>query len=76
MALEKRRFAEKVDFITSISFGDGSPDYGEKAGVMGSGPYRVITNQALFGFDQKTKRENDAPRVPPWKEPEGHPGSR
>lgn len=56
MALEKRRFVEKVDFITSIGFGDGSPDYREKAGVMGSGPYRVITNQALFGFDEETRR--------------------
>lgn len=56
MPLEKRRFVEKVDFITSIGFGDGSPDYREKAGVMGSGPYRVITDQALFGFDEMTKR--------------------
>ena len=23
---------------------------------MGSGPYRVITDQAVFGFDEKTKR--------------------
>ena len=23
---------------------------------MGSGPYRVITNEALFGFDEKTHR--------------------
>lgn len=56
MALEKRRFTDKVEFLTSIGFGDGSPDYREKAGVMGAGPYRVITNQALFGFDDKTRR--------------------
>jgi glutaconate CoA-transferase, subunit B len=56
MVLEKRRFVKKVDFITSIGFGDGSPDYRKKAGVMGSGPYRVITNQALFGFDHDTRR--------------------
>ena len=56
MALEKRRFARKLDFVTSIGFGDGSPDYRDKAGVMGSGPYRVITNQALFGFDVETRR--------------------
>ncbi len=56
MALEKRRFVDKLDFVTSIGFGDGSPDYREKAGVMGSGPYRVITNQALFGFDEETRR--------------------
>ncbi len=56
MALEKRRFVKNVQFITSIGFGDGSPDYREKAGVYGSGPYRVITNQALFGYDEETKR--------------------
>jgi glutaconate CoA-transferase, subunit B len=28
----------------------------EEAGVMGAGPYRVITNQALFGFDKYTRR--------------------
>ncbi len=56
MALEKRRFAKQLDFVTSIGFGDGSPDYRENAGVMGSGPYRVITNQALFGFDDDTRR--------------------
>lgn len=56
MALEKRRFTEKLDFITSIGYGDGSPDYRERAGVMGSGPYRVITDKAVFGFDDKTKK--------------------
>ena len=56
MALEKRRFVNKLEFLTSIGFGDGSPDYREKAGVMGSGPYRVITNEALFGFDEESKR--------------------
>ena len=56
MALEKRRFVEKLDFVTSIGYGDGSPDYRKKAGVLGAGPYRVITNQALFGFDEKTHR--------------------
>ena len=40
MPLEKRRFVEQVDFITSIGFGDGSPDYRKRAGVVGSGPYR------------------------------------
>lgn len=56
MALEKRRFVKQVDYVTSIGFGDGSPDYRERAGVMGSGPYRVITQFALFGFDEETRR--------------------
>jgi len=56
MVLEKRRFVKNLDFVTSIGYGDGSPDYREKAGVMGSGPYRVITDKAVFGFDGETKR--------------------
>lgn len=56
MALEPRRFVNKLDFVTSIGFGDGAENYREKAGVMGSGPYRVITNEALFGFDEGTRR--------------------
>ncbi len=69
MALEKRRFVNNVDFVTSIGFGDGSPDYREKAGVMGSGPYRVITQHALFGFDEETKRMKLL-EVAPGKTPE------
>lgn len=56
MVLEKRRFVNRLDFVTSIGYGDGSPDYREKAGVKGSGPYRVITNAAVFGFDKETKK--------------------
>lgn len=56
VALEKRRFTKKLDFITSIGYGDGSPDYRQRAGVMGSGPYRVITDKAVFGFDDNTKK--------------------
>ena len=56
MPLEKRRFVEKVDFLTSIGYGDGSIEYRKKAGVKGCGPYRVITDQAVFGFDEETRR--------------------
>lgn len=56
MALEKRRFVEKLEFLTSVGYGNGSPDYREKAGVLGRGPYRVITNAALFGFEEKTRQ--------------------
>jgi glutaconate CoA-transferase subunit B len=56
MPLEKRRFVEKMDFLTSVGSGNGSPEYRKKAGVKGSGPYKVITDQAVFGFDKETKR--------------------
>lgn len=56
MALESCCFVEKLDFVSSIGYGDGSPDYRRRAGVLGAGPYRVITDQALFGFDKETRR--------------------
>ena len=56
MALEKRRFVKKLDFLTSVGFGDGSATFREKSGVTGSGPFRVITNEALFGFDEQSRK--------------------
>lgn len=56
MTLEQCRFVEKLDFVTSIGYGDGTPDYRLRTGVLGSGPYRVITSQALFGFHEKSRR--------------------
>lgn len=46
----------RVDFITSPGYLDG-PDARERAGLpVGTGPYRVVTDQAVFGFDDETKR--------------------
>ena len=53
--LEKRKFVPKLDFITSPGYLDGSPRAREKAGLpAGTGPYRVITPEAVFGYDEKT----------------------
>jgi len=52
---EKRRFPERVSFITSPGFISG-PGAREKVGLRGGGPYRVITDLAVLGFDEKTKR--------------------
>jgi len=52
----KRTFVSKVDFLTTPGYLDG-PGAREKAGLpQGTGPYRVITQLAIFGFDDKTKR--------------------
>lgn len=54
---EKRRFLEKVDFITSPGYLDGSPGAREKAGLpRGTGPYRVVSSMALFGYDDSTRK--------------------
>jgi glutaconate CoA-transferase subunit B len=53
---EKRKFVKKMDFITSPGYLDGSPHARERAGLpTGSGPYRVVTPEAVFGFDEKTR---------------------
>ncbi len=56
MRQEKRRFLKKVDFITTPGYLTG-PGAREAAGLpAGSGPYRVITQLGLYGFDDATKR--------------------
>ncbi len=53
---EKRRFVEKVDFITTPGYLDG-PGAREKAGLPpGTGPYRVFTDKALLDFEENSKR--------------------
>ena len=53
---DKRRFVEKVDFITTPGYLDG-PGAREAAGLPAdTGPYKVITNLAVLGFDEQTKR--------------------
>jgi len=56
MKHEPRRFVERVDFITSPGYLTG-PGAREKAGLpRDTGPWRVVTSKALFGFDEETKR--------------------
>lgn len=54
---ERRRFVPKVDFISSPGFLDGSPGAREREGLpRDTGPYRVVTSKALYGFDEATRR--------------------
>lgn len=56
MKQEQKRFIEKVDFLTTPGYLDG-PEARERAGLpAGTGPYRVVTDLALLGFDERTKR--------------------
>src|SRR5207244_5637460 len=54
-AHEKRRFVEKVDFVTSPAWldGDGSR---ARAGLHFGGVSRVVTTLGILGFDPATKR--------------------
>jgi acyl CoA:acetate/3-ketoacid CoA transferase beta subunit len=52
---DRRKFAEQVDFITTPGYLTG-PGGRERAGLpAGSGPYRVITQLGIYGFDEQTK---------------------
>ncbi len=50
---EKRRFVEKVDFLTSPGFIEGKDGW-RKLKLQGGGPYAVITNLCTFKFDEVT----------------------
>ena len=52
---DQRRFVEKLDFVTTPGYLDGNGAR-ERAGLpAGSGPYRVITQLGVFGYDESTK---------------------
>ncbi len=53
---DPRRFTEKIDFVTTPGYLTG-PGAREEAGLPAdSGPYKVITNLCVIGFDDETKR--------------------
>lgn len=55
MKHEKRRFVEKVDFITSPGFIRGGDSRAE-SGLPAGGMFRVITELAVFGFEKESRR--------------------
>lgn len=53
---EPRRFVERLDFMTSPGYLAG-PGTREAAGLpRGTGPWRVVTSKALFGFNDTSKQ--------------------
>ena len=53
---DRRRFVEKLDFLTTPGYLTG-PGAREAAGLPpGTGPYRVISDLAILGYQQETKR--------------------
>jgi glutaconate CoA-transferase, subunit B len=50
MAHERRRFVDRVDYITSPGYGAGG-EWRARAGLPGGGPTAVITTLGLFRFD-------------------------
>lgn len=61
---EKRKFVERVDFISSPGFLDGSDGARERAGLPSdTGPYRVVTPWAMYDYAGRKLR---LVAVAPW----------
>ena len=53
---DRRRFVEKLDFLTTPGYLTG-PGAREEAGLPeDTGPYKVITDLAVMGYDEESKR--------------------
>jgi glutaconate CoA-transferase subunit B len=63
MAHERRRFVERVDYVTSPGYGDGG-DWRRRVGLPGGGPAAVITTLGVFRFDAVTREMVLATRHP------------
>ncbi len=64
--LQKRKFVEKCDFVSSPGYFDGTPGARERAGLpAGTGPWRIVTAEAMFGFDD-TSHEMRLDAIAPW----------
>ena len=53
MVHQKRRFVERVDYITSPGYGTGA-GWRKAVGLQRGGPATVITTMGVMGFDPKT----------------------
>ena len=54
--MQRRKFVNHVDFISSPGFLDGSPGAREAAGLpRGTGPWRVVTSWAIFDYEEKSR---------------------
>jgi glutaconate CoA-transferase subunit B len=55
MTHEKRKMVKKLDYLTSPGFLDGRGAR-ERIGLIGGGPFLVVTNLCQMDFDPETKR--------------------
>ncbi len=56
MRQDKYKFVEKIDFLTSPGYLTGGNSRKEAGLPKNTGPYRVITQLGIYGFDDVTKK--------------------
>jgi glutaconate CoA-transferase, subunit B len=53
MTHEVRRLVDRVSFVTSPGYGDGSPAWRQRKGLLGGGPSAIITTRCVFRFPEQ-----------------------
>ena len=53
MGHERRRLVEKVSFRTSPGYGDGTPGWRKRNGLLGGGPAAIITTLCVLRFPEE-----------------------
>jgi glutaconate CoA-transferase subunit B len=52
MSHERRRLVEKVSFVTSPGYGDGTHHWRKRNGLLGGGPAAIITTLCVLRFPE------------------------
>src|SRR6184192_1053564 len=52
MSHERRRLVERVSFVTSPGYGDGSPGWRVRNGLVGGGPAAIVTTMCVLRFPE------------------------
>ena len=52
MSHEPRRLVDRVSFVTSPGYGDGSPGWRKRNGLLGGGPVAIITTLGVLRFPE------------------------
>src|SRR6266566_7369235 len=52
MSHERRRLVDRVSFVTSPGYGDGTTGWRKRNGLLGSGPAAIVTTMCVFRFPE------------------------
>jgi glutaconate CoA-transferase subunit B len=52
MTHERRRLVDRVSFVTSPGYGDGTPRWRKRNGMLGGGPAAIVTTLCVFRFPE------------------------